>query len=58
MLAAVVQVTPLYHAVELVRGLALGRVEWALAGHALYLVVLAGLGLWVASRRIQRVLCS
>ncbi|MBB3724972.1 ABC transporter permease [Nonomuraea dietziae] len=57
-LAAVVQVTPLYHAVELVRGLALGRVEWALAGHALYLVVLAGLGLWVASRRIQRVLCS
>ncbi|WP_327092721.1 ABC transporter permease [Nonomuraea sp. NBC_01738] len=57
-LQAVVVVTPLYHAVELVRSLALGVPGWGSLGHAGYLVVLASVGLWVASRRVQRVLCS
>lgn len=54
----VVYATPLYHAVELVRGIALGQLEWALAGHAAYLVVMGAAGLWFAGRRIQKVLCS
>lgn len=57
-LQVVVEVTPLYHAVELVRGLALGQPGWGALGHAGYLVVMTAAGLWFASRRIQRVLCS
>lgn len=57
-LQALVVATPLYHAVELVRGLALGQPSWALAGHAAYLVVMTVAGLWFAARRIQRVLCA
>ncbi|NRQ40598.1 ABC transporter permease [Nonomuraea sp. NN258] len=57
-LAAVVQVTPLYHAVELVRGLTLGVPGWPLVGHAAYLVAMVVAGLWFAARRMQRVLCA
>ncbi|WP_084959675.1 ABC transporter permease [Thermoactinospora rubra] len=57
-LEAVVVATPLYHAVELVRGLTLGQVEWALAGHAAYLLVMVAAGLWFAARRVERVLCK
>ncbi|MBG0816549.1 ABC transporter permease [Planomonospora sp. ID82291] len=54
---AVVAVTPLFHAVELVRGLAVGQPGWGLLGHAAYLVVMAVAGLVFAARRIQRTLC-
>lgn len=57
-LELLVGATPLYHAVELVRGLTLGQVEWAMLGHVTYLVVMAAAGLWFAGRRIQKVLCS
>ncbi|MFI7134842.1 ABC transporter permease [Nonomuraea sp. NPDC050153] len=57
-LEAVVAALPLYHAVELVRGLALGLVSWGLLGHALYLLVMMAAGLWFVSRRMQRLLCS
>ncbi|OPG13395.1 ABC transporter permease [Microbispora sp. GKU 823] len=53
-----IQLTPLYHAVELVRGLCMGVLGWGLLGHAAYLVVLAGAGIWFASRRLTRVLCN
>ncbi|MFI6478747.1 ABC transporter permease [Nonomuraea sp. NPDC050663] len=57
-LEAMVAATPLFHAVELVRGLALGQVGWGLLGHAAYLLVMVAAGLWLAARRIQRVLCA
>ncbi|MFI6597334.1 ABC transporter permease [Nonomuraea sp. NPDC050536] len=57
-LEAVVVATPLYHAVELVRGLALGQPSWALVGHVVYLAVMMVAGLWFAAGRIQRVLCA
>lgn len=57
-LEVVVTLTPLYHAVELVRGLTLGQVQWALLGHAAYLTVMAVAGLWFAGRRINKVLCT
>ncbi|GAB3162411.1 ABC transporter permease [Microbispora hainanensis] len=53
-----IQITPLYHAVELVRGLCMGVLEWGLLGHAVYLAALAGAGVWFASRRLTRVLCD
>ncbi|MBG0831928.1 ABC transporter permease [Planomonospora sp. ID67723] len=53
----VVAVTPLFHAVELVRGLAIGELGWGLLGHAAYLVVMGAAGLAFAARRIQRTLC-
>ncbi|MEU6740963.1 ABC transporter permease [Streptosporangium sandarakinum] len=55
---AVVVAMPLFHAVELVRGLAIGQVGWGLVGHAGYLVVMAVAGLAFAARRIQRTLCA
>ncbi|MEV4457884.1 ABC transporter permease [Microbispora sp. NPDC049633] len=53
-----VQVTPLYHAVELVRGLCMGALGWGLLWHVAYLLALAVAGVWFASRRLTRVLCD
>lgn len=49
----VVQVFPLYHAVALMRGLTTGVVDWSMLGHVAYFVVMAALGLLVASRRLK-----
>ena len=53
-----VQATPLYHGVTLERGLMLGEVSWALAGHTAYLVVLGVIGALGAARRIERLLLT
>jgi lipooligosaccharide transport system permease protein len=53
----VVRVTPLYHAVELVRGLSVGVAGAGLVGHVAYLAVMGAAGLWFASRRMERLLC-
>ncbi|NJC71047.1 ABC transporter permease [Planosporangium thailandense] len=52
-----VQVTPLYHGVELLRGLTTGTLNWGLLGHTAYLVALASVGLTIAGRRMGRLLC-
>jgi Nod factor-specific ABC transporter NodJ protein len=52
-----IEVTPLYHAVELVRGLAIGDLGWGLLLHAAYLLAMVAGGLLFAARRLQRVLC-
>ncbi|MGH3823712.1 MAG: ABC transporter permease, partial [Pseudonocardiaceae bacterium] len=49
----VVQAFPLYHAVALMRGLTTGIVDWSMLGHVAYFVVMAALGLLVASRRLK-----
>ncbi|MGE3619011.1 MAG: ABC transporter permease [Acidimicrobiia bacterium] len=49
-----VQATPLYHGVSLVRGLAMGPVGPALLGYAAYLVVVAAIGARVAVRQLER----
>jgi lipooligosaccharide transport system permease protein len=54
----VVAVTPLYQGVELLRGLTTGVISWSLAGNAAYLVGMAAIGLWIASRRMGRLLCK
>jgi len=55
-LGTVVEVTPLYHGVALVRGLTTGAVSVGLLWHVGYLVVLAGLGLAVTGSRMRRLL--
>jgi lipooligosaccharide transport system permease protein len=52
----VVEATPLYHAVELIRALTLGIVGWPVLGHLLYLVALGLAGVLVAARRLERLL--
>jgi lipooligosaccharide transport system permease protein len=53
----VVQFTPLYHGIELVRPLTTGAgVGIGLFGHALYFVGLAAIGFSVTARRLERLL--
>lgn len=53
----VVELTPLYHGVELIRGLTTGTVSWVMLIHVAYLVALAAAGLTIAGRRMGRILC-
>ncbi|MHB8439808.1 MAG: ABC transporter permease [Acidimicrobiales bacterium] len=55
-LGVVVQCTPLYQGVALVRGLDAGVFGWALAGHALYLAAMGVVGLVITGRRFARLL--
>lgn len=36
----------------MMRALAVGVLSWATAGHVLYFVVMAGIGVWLAARRL------
>jgi lipooligosaccharide transport system permease protein len=55
-LQVVVQCTPLYHGIELIRGLVTGDVGWALVGHAGYLAVMGLAGLALGARRLSGLL--
>lgn len=50
--------SPLYHGVELLRGLTLGTADASIWGHVGFLVVMAVAGLAIAARRIDRLLLS
>jgi lipooligosaccharide transport system permease protein len=53
-----IEVLPLYHGIELMRSLTLGRVGWGLLGHVLYLVVLGLVASAIAARRLERLLLT
>jgi lipooligosaccharide transport system permease protein len=53
-----VQLSPLYHGVELIRALTLGVFTASLVAHIGYLVVMGALGSIVASRRLEKLLLS
>ncbi len=55
-LGAIVSVSPLYQSATLLRGLALGQFDWIMVGRSAYLVILAFVGLHVASRRFRKIL--
>jgi lipooligosaccharide transport system permease protein len=57
-LAVVVECTPLYQAVTLIRGLALGAVGPALLWPVAYLAVMGLAGLYLAGRRVGRLLLT
>jgi lipooligosaccharide transport system permease protein len=52
----VVQLSPLYHGVVVVRGCNLGQLEWSMLGNLAVLVVLALVGLVITARRIEGLL--
>ena len=52
----VIQITPLYQGVVLVRSLAFGDLSWTLLLHAAYLVTMGVVGVRVAGRRLGRLL--
>jgi lipooligosaccharide transport system permease protein len=53
-LRLLVEATPLYHGVELIRGLTTGSVGVGLVGNVAYLVALGAIGLIVAGRRMGK----
>jgi lipooligosaccharide transport system permease protein len=55
-LQIVVECLPLYHAVELMRGLTTGVVHAGLLGHLAYFAVMIALGVIVAARRLDALL--
>jgi lipooligosaccharide transport system permease protein len=57
-LQIVVECTPLYQSVSLLRGLTLGAVSPALLWSVLYLALMGLAGLWVAGTRIGRLLLT
>jgi lipooligosaccharide transport system permease protein len=55
-LQIVVECLPLFHAVELMRGLTTGAVHVGMLGHTAYFLVMIALGLVVAARRLGALL--
>lgn len=55
-LRVIVQLTPLYHGVQLVRGITLAEPSWGMLWNVGYLVVLTIVSLAVASRRMRHLL--
>jgi len=55
-LEAIAWLTPLFHGVALTRGLAIGHLEdpAVLAIHAAYLIVMLGIGVWLAMRTFRK----
>lgn len=49
----VVQLSPLYHGVALVRDANAGVASWGIVGHVVFLLTMCLAGLWVVSRRLQ-----
>lgn len=50
------QFSPLYHGAELIRGLTLGVVGWPMVGHVGFLVAMGAVGIYITSRRLERML--
>jgi lipooligosaccharide transport system permease protein len=49
----IVQVFPLWHGVELIRGLTTGALSWAMLGHLAYYVVMIAIGLTFTTKRLR-----
>jgi lipooligosaccharide transport system permease protein len=57
-LQIVVQLTPLYHGVDLLRSLTLGDVGWDALVHVAYLLLMGLAGLQLTGRRLERLLLT
>jgi lipooligosaccharide transport system permease protein len=53
-LRGLIQVSPLYQSVALLRGITLGRLDVGMLIHVAYLAILVAVGLVVASRRMSK----
>jgi lipooligosaccharide transport system permease protein len=54
----IVQCTPLYQGVAMLRALTTGTPTWATLGHAVYLAVMGLAGLTITARRLERLLLT
>jgi lipooligosaccharide transport system permease protein len=52
----VVRCFPLYHGIELMRGLSVGVLSWSMLGNVAYLLVLAAIGIYASARRFGKLL--
>jgi lipooligosaccharide transport system permease protein len=57
-LRVLVQLTPLYQGVDLIRALTVGAISPVLLFHVAYLLVMGFAGLWVVSRRLDKLLLT
>ena len=57
-LQMVARFSPLYHGVELIRGLTLGVLDTSLIGHVAFLLIMGLAGLAVSARRVGKLLLS
>jgi lipooligosaccharide transport system permease protein len=57
-LRVIVQLTPLYQGVDLIRALTVGAISPVLLFHVAYLFVMGFAGLWVVSRRLDKLLLT
>jgi lipooligosaccharide transport system permease protein len=55
-LQIIAQFSPLYHGVELVRGLTLGILSWTMIINVAYLAALGALGWWITAKRMRGLL--
>jgi lipooligosaccharide transport system permease protein len=55
-LQVVARISPLYHAVDLLRAFSLGLIDWSIVGHVAFLLAMVLAGLVVASRRVEGLL--
>jgi lipooligosaccharide transport system permease protein len=55
-LRPLIEILPLYQSIELVRDPALGSIGWHLLGPAAYLLAFGSIALWIAARRLGRML--
>jgi lipooligosaccharide transport system permease protein len=51
-----IRLSPLYHGTEMLRAFSLGVIDWTLAGHIAFLLVMGLIGAFVASRRLDGLL--
>ncbi len=52
-LRIIVECLPLQHGIAALRALNAGVLDWSLAGHLSYFVVMAAVGVWVTTRRLE-----
>ncbi len=57
-LQAIARFSPLYHGVDLMRGLTLGAFDWSMLGHVGVLVGMGLVGIAIASRRVAKLLLA
>ena len=57
-LQVVARLSPLYHGIELIRGLTLGAFDLSMIGHVAFLVVMGLAGLAVSARRVGKLLLT
>ena len=55
-LRVIVQLTPLYQGVDLLRSLIVGHLDWSLLFHVAYLVIMGIIGLLIVARRLDKLL--